>query len=96
MVRFKNFWKFTGIDGITVRDTLPNTAYKFSVEAERAYFKNACEFVKTSLIPIAILYETCMSEVKLANRLTCIGFSNVDNEYIPGSPSKYSRLNISS
>lgn len=41
-----------GMDGITVRDTLPNTAYEFSGEAEMAYFKNAREFAKTSLAHI--------------------------------------------
>ena len=41
-----------GVDGITVRDTLPHTAYEFSGEAEMAYFKNVREFAKTSLAHI--------------------------------------------
>lgn len=34
----------------TVRDTLRDTAYEFTGETEMAYFKNAREFTKTSLM----------------------------------------------
>lgn len=38
-----------GVSGVTVRDTLPNTAYPLQEEAEAMYFKNARNFLKTSL-----------------------------------------------
>ncbi len=38
-----------GITGKTVKDTLPNTAYPMTGEAEAMYFENAREFLKTSL-----------------------------------------------
>lgn len=38
-----------GVTGKTIKDTVPNTAYPMTDEAEAMYFKNAREFLKTSL-----------------------------------------------
>lgn len=38
-----------GLSGITVRDTLPNTSFPWTGEAEAMYFKGARDFLKTSL-----------------------------------------------
>lgn len=38
-----------GMTGKTIKDTLSNTAYPLRDEAEAMYFKNAREFLKTSL-----------------------------------------------
>jgi len=38
-----------GVSGETIRDTLPNTSYPFQGESEAMYFKNARDFLKTTL-----------------------------------------------
>lgn len=38
-----------GLSGITVRDTLPNTSFPLTGEAEAMYFKRARDFLETSL-----------------------------------------------
>lgn len=38
-----------GITGKTVKDTLPNTSYPWTEEAEAMYFKGARDFLRTSL-----------------------------------------------
>jgi len=38
-----------GLAGITVKETLPNTWFPWTKEAEAMYFKNARDFLKTSL-----------------------------------------------
>lgn len=38
-----------GLAGITVRDTLPNTSFPWTGEAEAMYFRSARDFLKTSL-----------------------------------------------
>ena len=38
-----------GMTGKTVKDTLPNTSYPLTAEAQAMYFKGARDFLRTSL-----------------------------------------------
>lgn len=54
-----------GMTGKTIKDTLSNTAYPLRDEAEAMYFKNAREFLKTSLAyNVMCCHQDIIGEIK--------------------------------